>query len=231
MDRKYWTSGYTALYATVLGHYGGLHTFLGATQGFIWFPFGGLTSILILGVPIVSTGLVENNRSREVHPRRRKRQSGASIVEASVVLLPFMALFFALWDYGMALFMTNTMQFAVRQGVRYAVTSETMTGLGQDDSIKTTVSNNSFGFLTYLAPGSPGCTGTNCITINYYKPPDLTDVVTGTGSNASGNVVEVSASGLLYKWMIPLWRPSGNLTINVSSADIMESQPNGIPTR
>jgi len=187
----------------------------------------------MLGVPIVSNGLVEKIESRPVQPSRRKRQSGATIVEAAVIFLPFFALFFALWDYSMALFMTNTMQFAVRQGVRYAITSQIETGKGQDASIDDTVNQYSFGFLNYLAPGSPKttCTGTGCITINYYKPPDLTDVVSGAGSNAAGNVVVVSASGLVYTWIMPLLRSTTALNINVSSADIMEAQPGGIPAR
>ena len=75
----------------------------------------------------------------------------------------------------MALFLKNTMQFAVRQGVRYAVTSQTSTdsqgnALGQDASIKQVVDKFSFGFLNYLAPASdPTCQGEGCITINYYQ--------------------------------------------------------------
>jgi Flp pilus assembly protein TadG len=168
----------------------------------------------------------------------RSRESGASLVEAAVIFLPFMALFFALFDFGMALFLTNTMQFAVRQGVRYAVTAQVMTGLGQDASIKSTVDSSSFGFLSYLAPGSPKtvCAGEACITITYYHQdtsvsPSTLTAVTGTGSNAAGNVVQVTASGLQYSWMIPLLRANTPLNISVSSADIMEAQPNGPPTR
>jgi len=168
---------------------------------------------------------------------RRRSQSGASLVEAAFVLLPFLALFFALFDFGMALFLKNTMQFAVRQGVRYAITSQTQTGLGQVASIQGIVNTNSFGFLGYVAPGPPTttCAGTACVTVVFYhqdtstSPPTLT-LVTGAGSNAQGNVVQVSASGLSYTWMIPLLRPSGAMTFSTSSADIMETQPNGPPT-
>jgi Flp pilus assembly protein TadG len=160
------------------------------------------------------------------------------MVEAGIVLLPFLALFFALFDFGMAIFLNNTIQFAVRQGVRYAVTSQTQTGLGQDASIKAIVNTYSFGFLSYLAAGPPKttCTGTGCISVNYYyqnlsvSPSTLT-LVTGVGSNAAGNVVQVTASGLSYSWMIPLLRGSTPLTIAASSADIMEAQPNGPPAR
>jgi Flp pilus assembly protein TadG len=171
-------------------------------------------------------------------PSRRRSQSGASLVEAAVILLPFFAIFFALFDFGMALFLKNTMQFAVRQGVRYAITSQTQNGLGQDASIDNVVNTYSFGFLSYLAPGSPQttCAGTACISINYYHQdlsttPSTLILVAGAGSNAAGNVVQVSASGLSYSWMIPLLRSSTPMTFSVSSADIMEAQPNGPPTR
>ena len=91
----------------------------------------------------------------------RGRQRGATIIEAAVILVPFLAIFFALFDFGMAIFMKNTMQFAVRQGVRYAITSQTMSGKGQDASINAVIAQNSFGFLSYLGSGSNtvSCTG------------------------------------------------------------------------
>lgn len=182
--------------------------------------------------------LADHLAERRPARRRHGRQSGASMVEAGVILLPFLALFFALFDFGMALFLTNTVQFAVRQGVRYAVTSQVMTGLGQDASIKSTVNTYSFGFLSYLAPGPPKttCAGTACITITYYfqdlgaSPVTLT-AVTGVGSNAAGNIVQVTASGLAYSWMIPLLRGTTALNVAASSADIMEAQPSGPPAR
>jgi hypothetical protein len=113
-----------------------------------------------------------------------------------------------------------------------------MTGLGQDASIKSTVNTYSFGFLSYLAPGPPKttCAGTACVTITYYfqdlgaSPVTLT-TVTGASSNAAGNIVQVTASGLAYSWMIPLLRGTTALNVAASSADIMEAQPNGPPVR
>jgi|SRR5579883_989468 len=176
--------------------------------------------------------------ARATRPRKRTRESGASVVEAALIFIPFFALFFALLDFGLALFLQNTIQFAVRQGVRYAVTSQTMSGMGQDNSIRAVVNQYSFGFLNYVAPGPPTttCAGTACITINYYhqdlsQSPSTLTLVTGKGSNAAGNVVQVTASGLTYSWMVPLLRSSTALTFSASSADIMEAQPNGPPTR
>jgi Flp pilus assembly protein TadG len=180
------------------------------------------------------------NRSRS-RKLPHSGQSGSVMVEAAVIFIPFLAIFFAIFDFGMALFLQNTMQFAVRQGVRYAITSQVMTGMGQDASINSTIVTNSFGFLSYL--GGTGtnstCVGTTygsaCVNISYYQQtlgssPTLT-LVTGTGSNSQGNLVQITASGLNYNWMIPLLRSAVPLNFSVSSADIMEAQPNGPPTR
>lgn len=159
------------------------------------------------------------------------------LIEVAVVFVPFLAIFMALFDFGMAIFLKNTMQFAVRQGVRYAITSQTMPGMGQDDSIKSVITKYSFGFLNYMAPGPPTttCQGTACITITYYQqqagPPPTLVQVNGTGSNAAGNIVQVTASGLTYAPMVPLLRSASPLQFSVSSADIMEAQPSGPPPR
>jgi Flp pilus assembly protein TadG len=145
-------------------------------------------------------------------------------------MVPYFAIFFALFDFGVAIFLKNTMQFAVRQGVRYAVTSQTATGLGHDASIKAVVNQYSMGFLNYVAPSGSGrpCAGTGCISIDYFTPETLSPVV-GTGSNVGGNVVQVTAHNLTWAWMVPLLRSSAPMNFSVSSADVMEASPNGIP--
>jgi hypothetical protein len=86
------------------------------------------------------------------------------------------------------------------------------------------------GFLNYVAPAGAGrpCSGTGCIAINYYTPNTLT-LVTGAGSNVGGNIVEVTATNLSWAWMVPLLRSTTPLTFSVTSADVMEASPNGIP--
>ena len=143
-------------------------------------------------------------------------------------MLPLLALMFAILDLSIAIFARNTVQFAVCQGVRYAVTSRTMTGMGQDDSIKTVVQGYALGFLDYL---SADHAGKNRIAITYYDPVSLAPVA-GAGSNVGGNIVVVTASGLSWAWMVPLLRGAAPLTFSVSSADIMEATPlAGAPTR
>jgi len=149
-------------------------------------------------------------------------------VELSLAILPLMAFFMGIVDVSFAVFIKNTLLFAVRQGVRYAVTSQTMSGMGQDASIKTTVTNFSAGLVDTL---SSDHNGMNHITVTYYDPTTL-NVVTGPNSNIGGNIVVVSISGLSWNWMAPLWHGSTPMTFAVASADVMEASPiAGPPSR
>jgi hypothetical protein len=143
------------------------------------------------------------------------------LVEGAFATLPLLAFFFGILDVAFAIFIKNTLLFAVRQGVRYAITSQVMPGMGQDASIKTMVRDGSAGLVDAL---SPNHNGANQITIKYYNPTTLAEV-TGAGSNAGGNIVLVSVSGLSWAWMFPLMRSSSTLHFGVASADIMEASP------
>jgi hypothetical protein len=150
------------------------------------------------------------------------------LVEGALVILPLFAVLFAVLDLSIAVFVKNTVQFAVCQGVRYAVTSQTKVGKGQDDSIKEVVEGYTLGFLDAL---SPDHIGKNRLSITYYDPLALAPVA-GVGSNIGGNIVVVSANGLSWAWMVPLLRSATPLQYSVSSADIMEATPvAGAPAR
>jgi hypothetical protein len=156
---------------------------------------------------------------------RKSRRRGSALVEAALATLPLMAFLFGIFDVSFAIFIKNTLQFAVHEGVRYAITSQTMAGMGQDASIKTTVINDTIGLLNSM---SPGHNGMNQITITYYNPTTLLPV-TGVGSNSGGNIVIVSASGLSWAWMFPLLRTNTALQFSAASADMMEASPIGGP--
>jgi Flp pilus assembly protein TadG len=143
------------------------------------------------------------------------------MLEGALALPPLFMILFATIDFSMALLMKNTVQAAVREGVRYAVTGQTMAGLGQDDSIKAVVQNNSLGFLA-------GTTGASKIGITYFDPTSFASV-SGTGSNAAGNIVQVQVSGLSWVWMVPYGRSSTPLQFTVTSSDIVEPSNGGIP--
>jgi Flp pilus assembly protein TadG len=150
---------------------------------------------------------------------KRAGRRGNTILEAALVLGPLFMLVFGTIDFAMALLMKNCMQAAVREGVRYAITGQTMNGLGQDDSIKTVVQNNALGFLS-------GTTWKSNVVITYYNPKTLL-TVTGVNSNAEGNIVQVSVTGLSWAWMVPYGRSAVPLPISAASSDVVEPPPNG----
>lgn len=144
------------------------------------------------------------------HPER-----GSAMLEAALVFLPLFALIFAIVDFGFAMFLRSTLQHAVREGTRYAVTSQVSSGLGHDASVGAVVKYNALGFLNSSAVGSgAGCT----ICIRYYDPASGNEVA----ANAPGNIVQVSVENYGWTWMAPIWRTSAGLTISVRAADRME---------
>jgi Flp pilus assembly protein TadG len=153
--------------------------------------------------------------------RRRARQRGNAMLEGALALPPLLMLLFATIDFSIAILVKNTVQSAVREGVRYAVTGQTAGGLGQDESIRTVVENNSLGFLN-------SSNGDSLISITYYNPSTLA-VATGIGSNAPGNIVQVQVTGLSWAWMVPYARSSAPLQISATSMDIVEPNATGVP--
>jgi Flp pilus assembly protein TadG len=156
---------------------------------------------------------------------RRRRSRGNAMLEVGLMMIPFLALMFGIFDYAIVVFLRNTMQFAVREGVRYAITSQTIAGLGHDGSIKQIVMNNSMGFANLLSPTNNGL---NQITVTYYNPATLT-VVSGVNSNVGGNIVVVAATGLRWQFMAPVLHRTTPMTFDVSSAGMMEATPVGGP--
>lgn len=135
-----------------------------------------------------------------------------------LVIVPFFAFVLLVMDVALAVFCKASLQYAVREGVRYAVTSQTMSGMGQDASIKTVVQQNSMGFLQ-------GFGGASTIVIQYYTP----DTLTPTASNAGGNIVEISVQGYSLSPLAPLLRSANPIVMTVRSSDRMESSLGGVP--
>ena len=153
--------------------------------------------------------------------RRRHRQRGNQLIEVSLIFLPLFAILLALFDFSIALFLRATMQNAVREGVRYAVTYQTSSGLCQDASIKAIVKSAAVGFLSNAADDSK-------IKVRYYDPSNLGVEVTGANSNSPGNVVEIGVEGFTWSWIAPLWRSASPFNINVYAADRMEGLAGGV---
>lgn len=149
---------------------------------------------------------------------RLGRQRGSTMLETSLILVPLLALLFGIMDFSVAIFLQTAFRHAAREGVRYAITGRTQTGMGHDASIKAIVQQHAIGFLN-------GTAGAQKIFIRYYDPATLTEV----SSNAGGNLVEISIEGYTYRWMAPLLGSAATLTLSARSSDMVEPSPNGTP--
>jgi Flp pilus assembly protein TadG len=148
------------------------------------------------------------------------------MLEFSLVLLPTMALITAFFDITFALFSWGTIQNAVSEGCRYAITFQTMTGDGQDLSIKTTVANDSMGLLTVSG---------GLIHVDYYTQAAPTTAIASPNGNVPGNIVQVSVQTYPLNWMVPLsgtlqnpYRASSPTTVNVYALSVLGAYPAGV---
>lgn len=159
--------------------------------------------------------------ARDQHARRpsgwRLRQAGAATLEAALVLVPFLGLMFLLMDIAFLVYVRNTLQHAVREGVRFAITSRTFDGLGHDASIRRVVIRESMGLLSQE--------DAERIRIRYYDPESLEE----TDLNLGGYIVEVSIENYPYQPLAYLLRKRDPILITVRAADRMEAQPLGVP--
>jgi Flp pilus assembly protein TadG len=138
-------------------------------------------------------------------------------VEAGLVLLPFFGLAFLAMDGAWAVFIKATLQHAVREGVRYAVTGQTQSGIGQIDSIKAVVKDSALGLLDTSQAGK--------LFVRFLNPSTLA----ATNSNDAGNLVEVSVEDFEITPMAPLFHSAAPVHVTVRSADRLESFPGGVP--
>src|SRR5271169_778686 len=93
---------------------------------------------------------------------RQKCRRGVELIEFTLVLLPMLAFIFLLLDLGWGIYKRATLQFAVREGCRYAVTNQTQAlkdangkAYGIIDSVKWVVQQRAMGFLG-STPTDPG---------------------------------------------------------------------------
>lgn len=167
---------------------------------------------------------------KRVLSERNRRRSGNSLLEAVFTILPTFALIFAFVDFGLLLFRWATLQNAVREGCRYAITFQTQTGLGQNASIESVVQQYAMGIVS--TTDNP-----QDIFVKYYSPSNLNTPL-GAGGNTPGNIVEVSVQGVSWSWLAPLsgsyggsvpfYRSTTPITLNVYSSDILGGYPAGV---
>jgi len=172
--------------------------------------------------------------------KRDRRRSGNVIIETVFTMMPLFALIFAFVDFGLLLFRWCTLQNAVREGCRYAITYQRNGASGQDASIAQQVQTYAMGVVTTSAnPCTTSGGTTSGICVNYFAPSNLnTAIPFANGGNVPGNVVEVSVRNVSWAMLapisgsfgagVPFFRSSNPIALNVYSSDILGGYPAGV---
>lgn len=160
--------------------------------------------------------------------RRNRRRTGNAVLEVVFTILPTFALIFAFVDFGLLLFRWATLQNGVREGCRYAITFQTVTGSGQDASIQAVVQQYAMNIVK--TTDSP-----QHIFVKYYSVTNLNTAI-ASGGNVPGNIVEVSVQNISWAWLAPIsgalganaFRDQTPITLAVYSSDILGGYPAGV---
>ena len=160
---------------------------------------------------------------------RNRRRSGHAAMEMGLVMMPTFALICGFLDIGMALFTWGTLQNAVREGSRFAITYQMNGESSHDVAIKKMVQQFAMNLVKF--DDSPPK-----IFVNYYDRSDLTTPLAGPNSNRPNTVVEVSIQNYPWNRIAPfsgtISQPtytstSTPLQLNLYSASIMGGFPVG----
>ena len=167
--------------------------------------------------------------TRSLPAARKRKQRGSEMLEFTLVLLPMLMFLFLILDIAWAVYSRATLQYAVAQRVRYAVTSQTIGAMGQKDSIRTVVQQSAFGRLGANSAAPAWAS----IQVHFFRP-DGTDVSSTAGGNGEYNgqlpLVEVSVESFSQTTFMPTIKMPGLGTLSpiVMSArawDRMEASP------
>ena len=150
------------------------------------------------------------DRNSGIRRVRNSRESGSQVVEATLVIIPLLLMTFLMLDLSMVIFLRTTLQEAVREGDRYAITGQNEIGPCQDDSIKWVVKKFALGFLNSTTPAST-------IHVQFVNPN-----TGGQGTNAYGNIVNVKIEGYQYSILAPFESLNMPMYLFAEASDVME---------
>lgn len=147
------------------------------------------------------------------YSRGRKGRRGQAMVEFALCFLLFMAVVFGFSQIAMAVWMKSTLHFAVREGVRFAITGRTLAGSGHDASIKEVIRTRAGGVLTQAQADE-------LVTIQYYDPSG-----TATTENAGGNTVVLSVNNYPVPMLTGAALSWAGSAISVSARAVGRQEP------
>lgn len=137
-----------------------------------------------------------------------EREDGSDLVEFALVMIPMFMFVFAIMCVAWFVFAKASLQHAVREGCRYAVTGQSVSAIQQK------VVRNAVGI-----PALPA----SQVQVQYFAQSNLSTPLTGNTANAGGNLVEVSVSGVTVNPLGPAGLGFSALTISAAASDVMES--------
>lgn len=112
----------------------------------------------------------------------RSGRHGQAMIEFALCFLLFMAVIFGFSQIAMSVWMKSTLHFAVREGIRFAITGRTLGSDGHDASIKEVIRRRAGGVLSEEQAD-------DLITIQYYDPSGV-----ATAVNAGGNTIVLTVN-------------------------------------
>ena len=148
---------------------------------------------------------------------RKSRESGSQVVEATFVIIPLLLMTFLMLDLSMVIFLRTTLQEAVREGDRYAITGGNAIGPCEDDSVKWVVKKFALGFLN-------STTAASTIHVQFVNPS-----TGGQGSNVYPDIVNVKIEGYKYSALAPFQNFNWPMYIFAEASDVMEPYSGSTP--
>lgn len=148
-----------------------------------------------------------------------REEQGSELIEFSLVILPLFGFLFLIASVCWVIFAQATLQYAVTEGVRFAITGQTNGNAHQDAAVEAVIEQSSMGFLSDASQ----------IQIQYYNPVTL-QPLSGVGSNSPGNLVQITVSNLQVNPLAPILGGTNSATsVTVSAADVVEGTPGSTP--
>jgi Flp pilus assembly protein TadG len=161
-----------------------------------------------------------NHHEQPKKSQLAKRQKGVAVVEFALTAILFFTVVFAIVDFSYLFWSNLTMQHAVREGARYAITGQSdldssPTGTAQDrcDAAVEEIRRQSMGLFAKISPTVRFSTVTN------FDPPTITEVPSNSCAAAT-QIVVITVNGTL-PLLTPFVRPfftDGNYVFSVSTA-------------
>lgn len=146
--------------------------------------------------------------------RRSRNDDGSNVLEGALILPLILLLLCGLMDFAGFLFTRMALQNGVSQATRYAITRNTLSNVGREDSIRSVLREN-----------TPRLTIADADISFSHQLPGGNAWLAGTGPPESIERVVVTHRWQVMTPIMERFFPPGGVTIRVESAMKNESQP------